>query len=120
MSDIQSKLSDYYSIPSSDNRSSRDRGSEDAIKILYPDEDESQPVEKTTFADKVHVNPTKLRLRNTIRTILGETTEEYLDMITTYIYKKRVKGDEYPSKHKTVLKYVEDRLRKRESKKTNA
>lgn len=101
--------SDGYSLPSSDNESTRDYGDKDGYDVLYPPETSSDEIEMPRSI-KIHVPPMILRLENQIRNILGEVSDEYATFLANIIYDWKYKNQPIPIKYKIIAAYINKRI----------
>lgn len=100
---------DAYSLPSSDNESTRDYGDKDGYDVLYPSETSSDETE-IPRSTRIHVPPMILRLENQIRNILGEVSDEYATFLANIIYDWKYKNQPIPTKYKIMAAYINKRI----------
>lgn len=99
---------DLYTNPSSDNRSTRDYGTEDGYDILYPEEEKVEP--HYIQSPDARSPPIKRRLKLRIKNIIGESSDEYLDYITDSMYNYKYLDMRYPDNLKEIIEYLNKRL----------
>lgn len=103
---------DEYSLPSSDNESTRDYGDKDGYDVLYPSETSSENFSEREISrsTKIHVPPMILRLENQIRDILGEVTDDYATFLARIIYDWKYRNHPIPTKYKIIAAYINKRI----------